>query len=146
MKLNLKKYLKNTTISLPNPNTKQLEPYLTRYYLFGKDMKYFNIFIHEFHNSDLEEDLHNHPFKYSLSFILSGGYKEYLYKNGKASYKIRKPFSFNFLNNKIFHKVELLEKKSWSIFFAGPRFSDWGFLNPTTKTFKHWSSSKNAIP
>lgn len=144
--LKLVSKLNKDTIMLPNPKTGLKEPYLTRYYLFGKDRKFGNIFIHQFHMSDLEDDLHNHPFKYSLSLILSGGYKEEIYKNNQFYIKIRKPLSFNFISNKIFHKVTLLKNSSWSLFLAGPRSSEWGFLNPETKQFKHWKTSPNAIP
>ena len=41
------------------------EPYLTRYYLFLKDRKWFpfNIFLHNFHKSD-PDDLHDHPWPF----------------------------------------------------------------------------------
>src|SRR6056300_2076751 len=41
------------------------EPYLTRYYLFLKERKWFpfNIFLHNFHKGDLD-DLHDHPWPY----------------------------------------------------------------------------------
>lgn len=137
--------LNKTTIMLPNPQTGIKEKYLTRYYLFGKDRKFGNIYIHQFHSSDLEDDFHNHPFKYSLSFIVKGGYVEELYSNGKIYNVIRLPFSFNFINTKIFHKVSLIEKESWSIFFAGPRTNDWGFLDSKNGEFRHWTTSPNAI-
>ena len=45
-------------------------PYLTRYYLFLKDRKWFpfNIFLHNFHKGD-PDDLHDHPWPF-ITFIL----------------------------------------------------------------------------
>jgi len=53
------------------------EPYLTRYYLFLKNRKWFpfNVFLHNFHKGDLD-DLHDHPWPY-LTIIIRGGYWEH---------------------------------------------------------------------
>ena len=53
------------------------KPYLTRYYLLGKDWSFFNIYLHHFHASDQEEEMHNHPWAWAFGIVLKGGYKEY---------------------------------------------------------------------
>src|SRR5271167_2887082 len=73
----LAKYLPSFTI--PDNNG---DPYLTRYYFFGKDRKFCNLYLHHFHRSDMDKGmngyglLHNHPWPFSLSLILVGGYDE----------------------------------------------------------------------
>jgi len=65
----LESWLPKTTITVNG------KPYLTRCYLFGKDRKWGNIYLHHFHSSDQGDELHNHPWT-GLSFVLAGGYSE----------------------------------------------------------------------
>lgn len=127
--------------------------YLTRFYLFLTDRVLFNIYLHKFHADDFDKDIdgtllfHNHPNYISFSFILCGGYIEYRMKETDESYmiKIRNPFSFNFINRNIFHRVELIEKDAWSIFFTFKRLGTWYFFNPKTKNKIHYTSKAKAI-
>ncbi len=127
-------------------------PYLTRHYLLGKDRERFNIYLHKFHASDSDTDpsdnellYHNHPFLYSFSIILAGGYVEFKIKDGKQSVKILNPLSFNFINKKIFHRVELISETVWTIFFTGPRLKNWYFLNSKTNKQYHHSFKEKSI-
>lgn len=67
-------WLPKTTITING------KPYLTRCYLFGKDRKWGNIYLHHFHSSDQGDELHNHPWT-GLSFVLAGGYSEERVRN-----------------------------------------------------------------
>lgn len=152
----LSKRLNHVTINVPDPVTGVKAPYLTRYYLFGKDRRWGNIYLHQFHSSDLDIGkegfglLHNHPFAWSFSFVLIAGYKEErLNKNGIINSKIVKPFSFNFLSKKDFHRVDLINnQKAWTIFFTGSRSShgSWGFYDRISRKYKDFTTSENAIP
>ena len=125
------------------------KPYLTRYYLFLKDRKFGNIYFHHFHSSDQGDELHSHPFLFGLSFVFSGGYsEESKNKDGSVSRKLFKAPTFNFITNKNFHRVDLLDELSgaWSIFVAGPRTKDWYFWDRHTNETKHWSENPEAIP
>jgi hypothetical protein len=125
-------------------------PYLTRWYVFLRDWVFGNIFIHFFHSSDLDQEdgiylLHNHPFRWSFSFVLTNGYFEWRRTDDGLYYcRYVKPFSFNFISNKVFHRVELLpgkeDKGVWTIFFTGwrPKNSSWGFWNPITGIYKDY--------
>ena len=150
------KILPNITIRLPNPITGIKQDYLSRFYVFLADREFGNIFIHEFHSSDLDVGegghglLHNHPFKWSFSFVLVNGYwEERLNPDQTVSKKFVKPFSFNFLSRKDFHRVDLVDgnKKAWTIFVTGPRSSrgSWGFYDRVTKQYRDWTTSPNAV-
>lgn len=142
----LSKKLPHTTIMVPDPVTGIKEPYLTRYYLFGADRKWGNIYLHHFHSSDKDKELHNHPWKWSFGFILVGGYlEERRMQDDSVQPRVVSPGSFNFITNKIFHKVTLFEKDAWTLFFAGPRSQSWGFWDPDTKVFRDWRTNPNAI-
>ena len=129
--------------------------YLTRFYVFLKDRVFGNIFIHHFHRSDMDigKDgyglLHSHPFSGSVSFILSGGYiEERRNEDGTVSKRIVKPFTFNFISNKDFHRVDLLDEKNgaWSIFFTGSRKNNtWGFWDRVSKEFIDWKQVVGAV-
>src|ERR1019366_6900052 len=88
-------HIPNITIPDNNGN-----PYLTRYYLFGADRLFGNIFIHHFWASDKDVSSENgsllthcHPFNWSFSFILCGGYCEERHTiNGNITSSIIRPF------------------------------------------------------
>ena len=131
--------------------------YLTRYYVFGEDREWGNIFIHHFHRSDMDMGtegyglLHNHPFDWSFSFVLTGGYSEERRGSGPWNYVLRKtvrPFTFNFISNKIYHRVDLLDEEGgcWSIFFTGSRKNNtWGFWDRITNEFIPFKDVVGAI-
>jgi hypothetical protein len=129
--------------------------YLTRYYVFLKDRVFANIFIHHFHRSDMDMGtnglglLHNHPFNGSFSFIISGGYwEERRQPDGSVTKRLVKPFTFNFISKRDFHRVDLLDEKegAWSIFFTGSRKNNtWGFWDRITKEFIPFEEVDGAI-
>ena len=111
------------------------EPYLERYYLFLKTRQYFpfNIFLHKFLKSDLE-DLHDHPWPY-FTLILKGGYWEHI-SNGlgdKPTRIWRGPGHFRFSHANSLHRIELNINKNkeiqncWTLFIPGPKLRKWGF-------------------
>ena len=102
------------------------EPYLTRYYLFLKDRKWFpfNVFLHNFHKGDLD-DLHDHPWPF-ITFIIKGGYWEHT-PDGKFW---RGPGSVRMARSNQLHRVELEPGVDvWTIFVPGPHVKDWGFID-----------------
>jgi len=147
--IKLVNYLPSLTI------TKDDVKYLTRFYVFLKDRVFGNIFIHHFHRSDMDIGvdgfglLHCHPFSNSVSFILSGGYiEERRNEDDTVSKRIVKPFTFNFISNKDFHRVDLLNEKNgaWSIFFTGSRKNNtWGFWDRVSKEFIDWKQVIGAV-
>jgi hypothetical protein len=140
------KRLPHVTIYVPDPVTGIRAPYLTRYYLFGSDRKWGNIFLHQFHDGDKGDELHNHPWKWSFGLALAGGYlEERRSLNDNIELKVVSPGTINFINNKIFHRVDLLEHDAWTLFFAGPRSKDWGFWNKQTKQYRDWRTNPDAI-
>ncbi len=147
----LAKRLSSITIPTPEGN-----PYLTRYYLFGADRAFGNIFLHHFHSSDLdvapsgEYYLHNHPWPWSFSIILVNGYREWRrIDKDSANLKLKKyrPGSINVLTDKDFHRVELSHGDAWSLFFTGWRSKNrsWGFWDPFTKEYLDFKNFAKAI-
>lgn len=141
------------SFTIPTPDGK---PYLTRYYLFGADRAFGNIFLHHFHSSDRdvapsgEYYLHNHPWPWSFSFILVNGYKEWRRvdkDSANLELKTYTPGSINILTDKDFHRVELTHEDAWSIFFTGWRTKkrSWGFWDPFTKEYLDFKNFAKAI-
>jgi hypothetical protein len=111
------------------------EPYLERYYLFLKDRKRFpfNIFLHKFLKGD-PDDVHDHPWPYA-TFILSGGYYEWVPVFNTLGEKIneiqywRGPGHFRICSPNSYHRIELKEGVvAWTLFMPGPQKREWGFL------------------
>lgn len=99
----------------------------------------FNIYIHKFHRGDNDRELHNHPWKWALSFVFAGGYREER-RTWRDEVIVRdvKPFTFNWITQDDFHRVDLVEKDAWTLFIVGPRAQSWGFWDRSTKKFTPW--------
>ena len=139
------------SFTIPTPDG---SPYLTRYYLFGADRKWGNIFLHHFHSSDKDVApsgtyyLHNHPWPWSFSIILVGGYVEERRRTDDSiEERTYLPGSINTLTDKDFHRVELIGHDGWSLFFTGWRTSkrSWGFWDRVTKEYLDWTKFAKAI-
>lgn len=113
--------------------------YLSRYRIMGwmpgSTTKWpLSIYLHHFHRPDLDEAQHNHPWKWSFSLVLSGGYTETrfdsIYNDTTYSRRLR-PFRLNWISHATYHNVTALHgKQSWTLFFAGPKATSWGFYVP----------------
>lgn len=132
--------------------TVQGKPYLTRYYLFGADRERGNLFLHHFHSSDQGEELHNHPWRWGVSLILSGGYREERCRggvNGVWDYSVhmREPWSFGRFTDQDFHRADLFDpaRGCWTLFACGRRYKSWGFLDRWGR-YRDWTTNPEAIP
>lgn len=125
-RLNFKKIYRNDT-----------RLYLTRYYLFRRYLSWLpRVYIHRFHASDEDLELHNHPWKFSASLILKGRYKEeYLDKNKKVQIRVLGPGSINLIPANKFHRLDLMTKDVWTIFVSGKRVQSWGFWDRDTDSY-----------
>lgn len=115
-------------------------PYLTRYRIL--ETKPLRIFIHQFHRSDEDEELHNHPWGRAISLILSGGYDEEQRVRGSdrvASCRFR-PGTINIIDAEDFHRVDLLDDEVWTLIVAGRRIQDWGFWDRHTGRYTQWET------
>jgi len=151
-------------------------PYLSRFYLLFRDRGGeatwqdgdrfpLNIFLHHFHRGDDDEALHNHPWRWSVSIILAGGYVEerrvrswatnlspqmsatiamitgLLVPFDEVVKRTFKPGSINVIRANDYHRVDLLDEKhgAWSLFIAGPRTGkSWGFWDRASGVFTPW--------
>lgn len=120
-------------------------PYLTRFYLLRKSKPDaddealnapFSVYLHYFHRGDEDPELHNHPWGFSFSLILTNGYFEERWVGSKIVKRVLRPGSINILRSSDFHRVDLRDpnKGAWTLFFAGKRVQDWGFWHPTIRT------------
>lgn len=121
------------------------KPYLLRFYL-KHNGRLPGVYLHHFYQSDPDRDLHNHPWKWSFSIILTGGYYEYrhdahfweIYDERPSlawlepEVRERKAPGFNYITGDSFHRVVLKDLKAgaWTIFVSGPEVKDWGFMSP----------------
>jgi len=140
-------------------------PYLSRYYLVGaphmpdgsepidrfgnpKPEAIFppgwGLYLHHFHRSDDDVALHNHPWTWARALILAGGYlEERRMRHPSATCDmvmpfLRRPGSWVRVDADDFHRVDLLERDSWSLFLAGPKVSEWFFWDRETGETVHW--------
>lgn len=122
------------------------DPYLKRWYVIPRN-PLFNVYYHEFHRSDDDRALHDHPW-WSVSIILEYGYDEYVPENpaqphsaahGELRRIARQPGEIVFRRAASAHRIELhpgSEGRTRTLFITGPRFRRWGFLCP--HGWRHW--------
>ena len=114
-------------------------PYLERYHLLRLPFGY-RVYLHRFVASDPGRGLHNHPWGRAMSLVLSGQYWETRMADARQENKIIKrqikAGSFNWINGKIFHRINLAENSEcWSLFIHSPNTQRWGFLQQDQHRF-----------
>lgn len=112
------------------------KPYLERYYLFSVLGREF--YLHRFVSGDGDRNLHDHPWDFSFSLVLTGSYDEVVQKYfcpkslGILKKRKLKRGRFNIIKGSKFHQIVSAEPETWTLFVTGKRIKDWGFL----KTYK----------
>lgn len=110
------------------------DPYLIRFYIkYNRLLP--GIYLHKFLRSDKDRELHNHPWKWSFSLLLTEGYLEERWNGERVEKLERKAGTINIIRANDFHRVELLDVGPWTLFISGPETQDWGFMNPETGVY-----------
>lgn len=120
--------------------------YLRRWWIIPRN-RWLNIYLHEFHRSDDDRALHDHPWA-SCSIILRGCYWEHLPRcpsaPARGSYRINRPAgSITWRRPSAAHRIELPPNAHLNndapvitLFLTGPRIREWGFW--CVHGFRHW--------
>lgn len=108
------------------------DPYLERYFVAGytpEDRKHpGGIYLHHFVRSDIEEEVHSHPWHWATSLILVGGYREQRCNAaGELTVRLYRPGDVNQLGPDDRHRVDLLGEDCWTLFTFGSYAKPWGF-------------------
>ena len=119
------------------------DPYLLRWWLIPRN-PVFNVYVHQFLRSDDDRALHDHPWLFNASYLLDGGYREWLFNNyfngmsgGKRSvFADRQAGDLKIRFGGAPHRIELTNGPCWTLFITGPRYREWGFHCP--KGWVHW--------
>jgi hypothetical protein len=107
-------------------------PYLTRYFLAGWNPQSRQsgpaVFLHHFVASDAADAVHSHPWGWSASVILVGGYREWRCDAaGRATVQEYRPGAVNVIEAAARHRIELLAEDCWTVFLAGDYAQPWSF-------------------
>jgi hypothetical protein len=125
------------------------QPYLSRFYLVRKKRPdqdddagngRFSLYLHYFHRGDEDWALHNHPWEFSMSLILTNGYVEERWTPLGIKKYILRPGSINIIRSNDFHRVDLIhpEHGAWTLFLTSRRVQEWGFWHPDMPHFVPW--------
>jgi hypothetical protein len=110
-------------------------PYLERYFAVGyspTNPHYLgpSIYLHHFTDSDPYVQVHSHPWDWSASLILSGGYREERCdRDGQTRVREYRPGDVNILRPDDKHRIDLLAADCWTLFLAGGYARPWAFLS-----------------
>lgn len=111
------------------------QPYLKRWWIIPRN-RFFNIYLHQFLQSDDDRALHDHPWL-NASFLLKGEYTEHTILPGGVNLrKIYKAGARKFRRAIAAHRIELHAGECWSLFITGPAIRSWGFHCPAG--WRHW--------
>lgn len=108
------------------------EPYLTRYYLFGNGSgKSFEVYVHHMHKVDEFRWLHNHPWRWFLSIVLAGSYRQETLDRRTGSSRHQHIRRLNlFRRFERYHAIrELPRGTAWTLVIVPPKCHDyeWGY-------------------
>lgn len=107
-------------------------PYLERHFLFKRLGA--TAYLHHFVLGDDERNVHDHPWIWAFSVILTGGYTEerlrWFDPDCGFSLKLRRmfPLRINIIGPRAFHRIIKPKPGTWTLFVHGPRVKGWGFL------------------
>lgn len=114
--------------------------------IIESELRHPHVYLHRFHRSDADGELHNHPWQWAIAIVLVGGYSEERRDPGGGVYRrLVTPGTINFIRHNDFHRVDLLEHDAWSLFITGPRVQDWGFWSRVTKEYTPWREFINRV-
>jgi hypothetical protein len=106
-------------------------PYLERYFASGWSPTNRRpgpaIFLHHFVASDPDDQVHSHPWGWSASLIVVGGYREERCVEGQMVVREYHPGDVNVLEADDQHRIDLLSGDCWSVFMAGSFAKAWTF-------------------
>ena len=106
-------------------------PYLLRLYLFP------GVYLHHFFMSDLDRELHNHPWIVAHTRILSGWYLEQsLTSDGTVKERVFSQGDTNSIYAEDFHRIAAISEGCWTLFRPQDRIQKWGFLDVETGHFR----------
>lgn len=109
------------------------KPYLERYFAAGWSPTNRRsgpaVFLHRFVASDSFTTVHSHPWGWSASLILVGGYtEERCLPDGTKTTKQYKPGDVNIIEPDDRHRIDLLTQECWTLFLAGHFEKAWDFM------------------
>lgn len=113
------------------------QDYLTRYFLIPRN-RFFNVYAHKYTGSDDDRAMHDHPWS-SVSFLLYGQIQEHTVRwTPEPTYYIKPIWRFipKYRSPQYTHRLELVGKTAWTLFFTGKTVRDWGFYCPNS--WVHW--------
>lgn len=87
------------------------------------------IYLHKLCGPDSRSVLHNHPWSF-VSFVLSGGYTEFVPGPYYAQSRYVKRVNVKPFNNSYHWIAELDKTPTWTLVFVGRRRRVWGYLDP----------------
>lgn len=111
--------------------------YLRRWWVIPRN-RVFNVYLHRFSRSDDDRALHDHPWLFNLSVLLSGTYVEHtIDAGGIHRERALRAGQARFRFGGAPHRIELRHGEVWTLFITGPVVRHWGFHCP--RGWVHWS-------
>jgi hypothetical protein len=117
-------------------------PYLLRWFVIPRN-PVFNLYVHEFHRSDDDRALHDHPW-INLSILVTGEYTEHtICAGGVHLRRVRREGDLVLRRSRHAHRIELHAGPCHTLFITGPRLRAWGF-HCADAGWIHWKAFTRA--
>lgn len=107
------------------------ETYLERYAL-ARLPNGTALYLHRFLGDDPGEALHDHPWPWAVSWVLSGTLREIRRITNPPhaeDIRVHRAGRVYRLGGNDFHRIQLTTPEAWTLFGHGPKVGDWGFID-----------------
>lgn len=95
------------------------------------ESRLFSIYVHRLYRSDDDPHMHNHPWSWCGSLVLSGGYVNARRTEDPARTRldIVGPLDSFVMRPTDYHKIHtIIDGPVTTLFVAGPRLKSWGYM------------------
>ncbi len=122
--------------------------YMRRHFIWKKFG--ISIFLHWFVTKDQDDWVHDHPWRFCVSFILAGKYLEervrYFDPIDGPVLKRKWVRFFNWLLPSTFHRVAQAAPETWTLFIHFGRIKEWGFFEKQVHPQRKGDDETELVP
>lgn len=115
------------------------QPYLERYAMPAGLRRLLaslglTVYLHRFVGGDVDRWVHDHPWRFAIAILLTGGYLEERVRSlapggwRAVTRSIQGWRRINVILARDFHRIAIARPDTWTLFVCTKRVKDWGFL------------------
>lgn len=123
---------------IPDPAGDYMERYQLHGFMpFHPVLTPCSVYLHHIKRADEDPALHSHPWEWTQTMVLHGGYMEERGELIDAGTPVERLVTFMdrelgpeqsaLMTHNSFHRIKEVQPDTWTLFFTGPKRHSWGF-------------------